>query len=1018
MRVVVNRHKYKYLCLLVVLFGLAMGGLQGCSGGGKGGQPNDKQAPLVAIHFPPARSLTQGSDIVVRGSATDDSAIESVRVNGVEAASTDNFVTWSVKIPLVAGLNTLIVETTDVLNNVDHAAAQVAIESGPRLNNARRMNLDVENNRLLVLGVSVDETQIISIDMESGARGMLFRNNSFSMGADNLFYLTQEDFAFDRVGNRILLIDEPDDLTTLSSIALATGEQSIITKDTLPLPDNTPLLSPNAVVVDGVNDRVFVLDSGAEAIVAVNLKTGERGILSNNTTPDSNIPFFRPAGIALDADNKRLLVLGGRAFQQADIIAVDIATGARRIFSDSNTPDSVSFGITKGIVVDGANGRALVADSTFGIIAADLATGRRTVFNSTRADAIALDSKREQVIITRTGPRSLTGIGLNTGVATVLSDDNPPIPNADVPLVYPVAVTVHNDSALVLNSPNFGANPDIVKVNLLTGIRTVFSNGATPDVLNEFASPGNIELDAARNRVLVTDAAQNAIIGVDLVSGARSVVLDNSEADTTNTLMNVSSMALDAANNRVLVLDTGRDALIGINLSTGAREVISDRLTPDAAHSFAYAKDIVLDGENAYVIDSQRRSLIRVNLTTGARTVVSGTGQPDNNSLFSNIEALVLDTDNERALIADWLNGKIFTANLSTGARDVLSGDGKPDFVNDFLRAQDIVLDRPNNRALIIDPGRDAVMSMNLDTGVRKFFVTVHTPDDKNTMTSPRDIVMDRPQNRALLLNSDGLMLGVDLDNGARSTLSSATVPDAVNVFVSPRVMAMDSDKKRVFVLDENLDALLAVDSSTGARSVLSDDTTVGFNYPRTMVHDRDNKRVLVLDGNAGAIISIDLESGLRSIFSDNNNPDINNPFGYPSDMVLDSAKNRILVFDDSPGRLIAVNLTTGERSYLETDGFGDGDLDGPNVIAFDADRGSVFILSTDGNGAIVLLRVGLSGGAVEVVSTNASGENRFEDPAAIVFDAENNRILALDKGIGAVLAVDLKNGQRVILSK
>src|SRR5262245_8897224 len=56
----------------------------------------DFTPPTATVVFPTAVSRTSSEQLIVRGTASDAaSAVASVRVNGVEATSTDNFATWT-----------------------------------------------------------------------------------------------------------------------------------------------------------------------------------------------------------------------------------------------------------------------------------------------------------------------------------------------------------------------------------------------------------------------------------------------------------------------------------------------------------------------------------------------------------------------------------------------------------------------------------------------------------------------------------------------------------------------------------------------------------------------------------------------------------------------------------------------------------------------------------------------------------------------------------------------------------
>ena len=104
--------------------------LAACGGsGGDGGDDADTSAPTAHISFPPPVSATEGGSVTLRGTTSDASEVTVVRVNGVDATSTDNFATWDATVDLSPGLNTLTVETGDIALNGAPAAASVQIEA-------------------------------------------------------------------------------------------------------------------------------------------------------------------------------------------------------------------------------------------------------------------------------------------------------------------------------------------------------------------------------------------------------------------------------------------------------------------------------------------------------------------------------------------------------------------------------------------------------------------------------------------------------------------------------------------------------------------------------------------------------------------------------------------------------------------------------------------------------------------------------------------------------------------------
>ena len=79
----------------------------------------------------PPMSSTDAATQTVTGTASDETGVVEVRVNGILATSSDGFATWQVvDIPLVAGLNTLTASAVDTLGIADLEAATVIVDAG------------------------------------------------------------------------------------------------------------------------------------------------------------------------------------------------------------------------------------------------------------------------------------------------------------------------------------------------------------------------------------------------------------------------------------------------------------------------------------------------------------------------------------------------------------------------------------------------------------------------------------------------------------------------------------------------------------------------------------------------------------------------------------------------------------------------------------------------------------------------------------------------------------------------
>jgi DNA-binding beta-propeller fold protein YncE len=86
-----------------------------------------------------------------------------------------------------------------------------------------------------------------------------------------------------------------------------------------------------------------------------------------------------------------------------------------------------------------------------------------------------------------------------------------------------------------------------------------------------------------------------------------------------------------------------------------------------------------------------------------------------------------------------------------------------------------------------------------------------------------------------------------------------------------PWEIAFDAANNRVLVTDSGLSALMAVDLTSGERSIFAD-LEIGsgppFTYVQGIAVDADNRRAFVADGDLEALFVVELGSGERAIAS------------------------------------------------------------------------------------------------------------------------------------------------------
>ncbi len=597
----------------------------------------------------------------------------------------------------------------------------------------------------------------------------------------------------------------------------------LTTESVIQLLNNALILGVAAdMVLDSTNNRLLVADSFQNAIVAVDLTTGNGTVISDSVT-GSGINFSFPRSLALDSGNNRVLVADSGL---SAVIAVDLVTGNRTVVSDSSTGSGTNLSSLSSIALDSDNNRVLVSDlSLDAIVAVDLTTGNRTVISDSSTGSgtnfdnlqdIVLDSNNNRVLVTDSGLNAVIAVDLTTGDRTVITDSVTGSGTNFFSLQF-IALDSSNNQVVVTDA-SLGA---VVTVDLATGNRTVISNFSTGSGVN-FVSPRNVVSDSSNNRALVIDISLNAILAVDFTTGNRTTILDSSTGSGTN-FVNLQGIVLDSNNNRALVTDITIDTIAAVDLATGNRTVIS-------------------------------------NFSTG-----SGTN-------FNDPQSIVLDSNNNRALVADSALDAIVAVDLATGNRTVISNNSTGSGIN-FSDPQDIVLDSNNNRVLVADSGLNAIVAVDLATGNRTVISDSGTGSGTN-FVNLQGIVLDSNNNRVVAVDDAGAInngiFAVDLSTGDRTVISDSSTGSGTNFF-NPQDIVLDSNNNRVLVTDITLDAIVAVDLATGNRAVISNDSTgsgMNFNTPRSIVLDSNNNRVLVADSGLNVVFVVDLATGERAIAS------------------------------------------------------------------------------------------------------------------------------------------------------
>jgi hypothetical protein len=660
-----------------------------------------------------------------------------------------------------------------------------------------------------------------------------------------------------------------------------------------------------------------------------------------------------------------------------EFAAVDDTAAELTVVLSANVMDSPTA-----VVADPANDRALVFDRQLdALVAVSYATGERTIVSDDATGegpglqdpaAAALDEANSRVLVL--DGASLLAVDLATGDRTVIADAATGVGDALVD-PFDIALDVAGNRALVLDVDLTDIlNPvtTLYAVALDTGDRTVIVRGAGGSG-PELVDPTALAIDPANNRALVafrdtTDGANivRAIMAVALDTGDRTVISTNANVDQGRLLGDPVAMVLDdtATPGRLLVLDGGLDAVLAVELDTGNRTVVAeDRVTPGQDFSVpdALALDKAEDGTRALVVDSGLDMVIAVALDDGARTVISGFNVGEG-PLFQQPVAVVVDERSGPAgfaLVVDRQQNALISVDLATSGRKEVSGD------------------EAGGGAGFEDP---QALSLDVETGVYGQIETVGK------------VVVADPGAAALV--------SVDPVSGARVVLSGGPA-GAGPAFGAPRGVAFDpgdaaaSLPSRFLVVDEQLNALVAVDPTSGDRTIVSDAAT-------------------------------------------GTGPELGAPQAVTLELDAEGPTGRALVVTETPAALIAVDLATGDREELSGPNKGDGSvLEAPLSVLMELRKAPPPETEVDAapvprpayeptgyalvvhGGAGALLAIELTTGRRTELFANGLGKGPEIDlPRAVWLDPGNDRMVIADEGLDALLVVDRESLDRVVVSR
>jgi len=715
------------------------------SGGGSGGPSVDGSSIVFA--FPPPHSYTDAPQLTIRGSATDPDGVAGVSIAGVNAETTDAFATFRLTVPTPAGRNRFSVSVTDQLGNVTRGAELEIVNQGTSLINARAMEFDPASHSLFVsdywasalvkididtgvattisglghgsgeefngsIGLALDlenrraltqhwgSDVLLGIDLQTGQREVVSRGGQ---GSPSIAYASG--LAVDAEHGRAFAVDR----TAAVAIDLATGKRTLVTS--ADRGTGYPLKGLDDVVYDGVSGpvpRLLVSDRESQAIVAVDIASGDRTLFSA-VDRGTGLGFSEPSRLELDATRRRLLVVDGSGVpdahtsyrvNRAALVAVDLSSGDRSTLSDPFQGDGFLPETPYALAFDGS--RAYLANDWGGQIAQiDLASKQRKLLTSSDvgsgykpytpealAPFVSTDDEHELLMLEELAP-AIVRVNLITGTRTVLSGATrgagPALQlGADFVVAAPQSGTPSR--AFVLDARRAG----IVAVNLETGDRTMVSDPSTgtgPELgPSDSYSAQALALDSTRNQLLVSTSrygtSSAAVIAVDLTTGDRRLLSGTQRGTGPDVNPLSEGLLVDPyappGVPRAFFLNTS--AVLTVDLNTGDRAMLSYGYSPTIGlgPALTYANDLDINPLNHTLVVSCWSILADVRLDNGNRGILSGRDAQTDTLVGLGPEldrpnGVLFDARRNVTYISNPLRGALFAVDMTTGDRVIIA---------------------------------------------------------------------------------------------------------------------------------------------------------------------------------------------------------------------------------------------------------------------------------------------------------------------------------------------------------
>lgn len=478
----------------------------------------------------------------------------------------------------------------NLVNGARSVVSSATVGSGTAFGFAVSVVYDAVTNpaipRLLVSDSSVHA--IFAVNITTGDRSIV--SSAVPTGTGTSLQWPSQ-IQLDAAGNRLLIVDSHSTRNALVAMDLATGNRTTLSDATTG--SGTQLSAPVALALNRANQRAYAMDGYAANLIQVDLATQARSVIYSSNVGtgaagyDSNGVVVQPAaGIPTS--------LYFISWSQNAVIRVDLSTGNRTIISDNSTGGATNFTFPTDMILDtrtGSTNQAFVLDNgSNSILSVNLVTGNRSLvanlntsspLTGSHLSSLALDATNNRIFVTDSGNQAVYAVDLANGARSVVTGSRGSGTNFTAPMdvVFDSVSNPTTPRLLVANSYQNSVY-GLYAVNIASGDRAAFSSSNPIGAGLQFYSPTCASLDATGMRVLVTDTFHQNLMSVALATGDRTEIsgaqlFDISVVGTGPSLMTPTGLDADFVNKVAYVAALNRHAIIAVDLVSGDRVLVT-----------------------------------------------------------------------------------------------------------------------------------------------------------------------------------------------------------------------------------------------------------------------------------------------------------------------------------------------------------------------------------------------------------------------------------------------------------